>query len=82
MKGCHDRSVPLRVQSIAGLFSILEKRLETQSPMAADIYKFLIFAMIEHHAEHIRPYIQRSMANFIETHPKFPVNIMVEPFFK
>jgi hypothetical protein len=81
-KGCHDRHQPLRVTSFTCLSSILEMILDHNPHGAAEIYKFMVFVMIENHGDAMKPLLQRTLMNLIDNHNRIPVNIIVEPFLK
>ena len=57
--------------------------MEKDPPHASNLYKSLIFRMIENHPnDPTKLFLERNLASFLEKNTKIPINFVVEPFIK
>eukprot|EP00741_Cyanophora_paradoxa_P009708 tig00001604_g9405.t1 len=82
-KGCRDRSAPLQVEAHAALFRLLDALTAAKDAMAPQVYKTLIFSLIEHRpSELLRPFLLANLAITLRGAPNIPVGVLVEPLLR
>jgi len=82
-KACRDKSISLRLSSLALVFKLLSHFAELKNPHAPLIYKSLTFSLLENFSDDVtREFILSNLASIFETVPSIPVAIAVEPLVK
>ena len=82
-KGARDPSLSLQIGALTCLFHLLDGFSHTEHSYAPYIYKTLIFALIENHANEVaREFIISNIIFTLEAMPHVPVGVMVPPIVK
>ena len=80
---CRDPSLTLQIGALTCLFHLLDGFSHSEHSYAPYIYKTLIFALIENHANEVaREFIISNIIFTLEAMPHVPVGVMVPPIVK
>jgi Ca2+-binding EF-hand superfamily protein len=82
-KGARDPSLTLQIGALTCLFHLLDGFSHSEHSYAPYIYKTLIFALIENHANEVaREFIISNIIFTLEAMPHVPVGVIVPPIVK
>lgn len=82
-RGVRDKNVALQHYSLAMGFSLFEDFLIAKRNYASNIYKTLVFTLLEtHQQEHLREFLMANLSIVYQDNPAIPVSILVDPYIK
>jgi hypothetical protein len=82
-RGARDRHRPIRTVAISLMFRLLDKFSEEKNNAAPNVYKTLIFSLVENPNDSIlRELYFINFLSLFEAQMSIPINLLIEPLIK